>query len=53
VREELRAVGKCGRQGKIADKEAGKMLDQKHEVPMRKIIASEFVSLDCVMEDPG
>jgi dihydrofolate reductase len=29
------------------------MQDRTKEVPMRKVVVSEFVSLDGVMEDPG
>jgi dihydrofolate reductase len=46
-------VGKRGRQAKIAYREAGKMQGRERWVSMRKVIASEFVSLDGVMEDPG
>ncbi len=53
MREELRAVGKRGRQAKIADREAGEIQGREKEVSMRKVIASEFVSLDGVMEDPS
>jgi hypothetical protein len=37
----------------MADTEAGEMRDQTKEVPIRKVIVSEFVSLDGVMEDPS
>jgi dihydrofolate reductase len=37
----------------MADSEAGEMQDQTEDVAMRKVIVSEFVSLDGVMEDPG
>jgi dihydrofolate reductase len=37
----------------MADTEVGKMQDRTEEVPMRKVIVSEFVSLDGVIEDPG
>ena len=38
---------------KMADREAGEMQDPTKEVSMRKVVVSEFVSLDGVMEDPG
>jgi dihydrofolate reductase len=37
----------------MADREAGEMQDPTKEVSMRKVVVSEFVSLDGVMEDPG
>ena len=37
----------------MADTEAGEMQDPTEDVPMRKVVVSEFVSLDGVMEDPG
>ena len=36
----------------MADTEAAEMQDQTEEVPMRKVVASELVSLDGVMESP-
>ena len=53
MREELRAVGKRGRHAKFADGEAGEIQGSEKEVSVRKVIASEFVSLDGVMEDPS
>jgi dihydrofolate reductase len=37
----------------MADREAGEIQGRTTEVPMRKVIVSEYVSLDGVMEDPG
>jgi dihydrofolate reductase len=37
---------------KMADTEAGEMQDPTKEVSMRKVVVSEFVSLDGVMEAP-
>jgi dihydrofolate reductase len=37
----------------MADTEAGEMQDRTKEVSMRKVVASEFVTLDGVMEDPS
>jgi dihydrofolate reductase len=37
----------------MADTVVGEMQDRMEEVPMRKVVVSEFVSLDGVMEDPG
>jgi dihydrofolate reductase len=37
----------------MADTEADEMQDPTKEVSMRKVIASEFVTLDGVMEDPS
>jgi hypothetical protein len=41
------------REKEVADTEVGGMQDRTEEVSMRKVVASEFVSLDGVMEDPG
>jgi dihydrofolate reductase len=38
---------------KRADREADEVQDRAKEVPVRKVVVSEFVSLDGVMEDPG
>ena len=37
----------------MANTEVGEMQDRTEEVPMRKVVVSEFVSLDGVMEHPG
>jgi dihydrofolate reductase len=37
----------------MVDTEVGEMQDRTEEVPMRKVVVTEFVSLDGVMEDPG
>jgi dihydrofolate reductase len=37
----------------MADTEVGEMQVRTEEVPMKKVVVSEFVSLDGVMEDPG
>jgi dihydrofolate reductase len=37
----------------MADTESGEMQDRAKEISMRKVVASEFVSLDGVMEDPS
>jgi dihydrofolate reductase len=37
----------------MAGTEASEMQDRTKEVPMRKVVVSEFVSLDGVMEDPS
>jgi dihydrofolate reductase len=37
----------------MADTEASEVHDRKKEVSVRKVVASEFVSLDGVMEDPS
>jgi dihydrofolate reductase len=38
---------------KIADTESGEMQDRAKEISMRKVVVSEFLSVDGVMEDPG
>jgi dihydrofolate reductase len=37
----------------MADTEVGEMQVRTEEAPMKKVVVSEFVSLDGVMEDPG
>src|SRR5215217_2569396 len=37
----------------MADTEAGGVQDRTEGVPVRKVVVSEFVSVDGVMEDPG
>ena len=37
----------------MADTEASEVHDRTKEISVRKVVASEFVSLDGVMEDPG
>jgi dihydrofolate reductase len=37
----------------MADMESGEMQDRAKEMSVRKVVASEFVSLDGVMEDPS
>src|SRR5918995_906308 len=44
-------TGRASR-AKMADTEAAEMQDQTEEVSMRKVVASELVSLDGVMESP-
>ena len=45
-------MGKHLRWTKLDDTEVGEMQGQTEEVSMRKVIASELVSLDGVMESP-
>jgi hypothetical protein len=37
----------------MAGTEVSEMQDRTEKIPMRKVVVSEFVSLDGVMEEPG
>jgi dihydrofolate reductase len=47
------AVGASSAGAKMADTEADEMQRRAKEIAMRKVVVSEFLSVDGVMEDPG